>query len=280
MSVRQFVSAEGLKWDTLEINLTEHCCIRQGEKIRLTRLEGMLLGVLVERIGQIVPQKVLLERVWGNIYQEESRYLLHTQISRLRRKLENTPTNPCYLLTESGIGYRLAKPALSQTFANLPYAFKVSGSIENLTSNPANFDDKLETICQLFSQPQVRMLTLVGPIALNKTQLALQIAGKLQPRFSDGIFSINLAALRSPEQLISYLTTLLNAGELPEGALLDWLKTYLAGKNLLLLLDNFEHLLAAAPYLADLLASVPQLKILVTSYSLLKIRGEYSYIVP
>lgn len=273
MSVGQFVSAEGLKWDSLEINLTEHCCVRQGKKFRLTRLEGMLLGVLIERIGQIVPQKVLLERVWGDIYHEESRYLLHTQISRLRRKLETTPNSPCYLLTEAGVGYRLTKPAL-------PYGFKSSGSAENTSFNPVTFDDKLDTICQLFSQPQVRLLTLVGPTALNKTQLALQIAGKLQTQFGDGIFSINLAALRSPDQVIPYLTTLLNTGEISEGNLLDWLKNYLTGKNLLLLLDNFEHLLAAAPSLANLLASVPQLKILVTSYSLLKIRGEYSYIVP
>src|SRR5262249_1892323 len=127
---------------------------------------------------------------------------------------------------------------------------------------------------------QTRLLTLVGPPGIGKTRLALQGAAELLADCSDGGFFVALAPISRP-QLVAPASAgvlgLADAGELP---LLERLKRYLHPKQMLLLLDNFEQVAAAAPLLAELLAAAPKLKLLVTSRAALRISGEREYAVP
>jgi two-component system KDP operon response regulator KdpE len=77
-----------------------------NEEIRLTPIQYRLLSVLVKNAGKVLTHQYLLKEVWGPSYKENSHYL-RIYMSQLRQKLETDPTQPRYLLTESGIGYRL-----------------------------------------------------------------------------------------------------------------------------------------------------------------------------
>ncbi len=118
----------------------------------------------------------------------------------------------------------------------------------------------------------VRLLTLTGPGGTGKTRLGLQAAAEAAERYPDGIFWVPLATLRDPELVLATAGQALGAK--------DGLAEHLTDKSLLLLFDNFEHVVDAAPRLSELLASCPNLHLLVTSRELLRVPGEQAYPVP
>lgn len=126
----------------------------------------------------------------------------------------------------------------------------------------------------------VRLVTLTGPPGIGKTQLAIEVARRLRDEFADGVAFIPLATLRDPalipQRIAEQLDLRLDIDVQP-AALLGAL---LRERELLLVLDNFEQLLAGATIIADLLATCPQLKFLVTSRERLSLRGEHEYPVP
>jgi len=139
---------------------------------------------------------------------------------------------------------------------------------------------EIQAVCSLLRQPAVRLVTLTGPGGVGKTRLSLQVATELIDEFADGICFVPLAPIRDPDLVTSTLAQALGLKETNEQPLRDLLKASLQNKRLLLLLDNFEQVLAAAPRLADLLADCPHLNILVTSRAVLHLRGEHEFPVP
>jgi two-component system KDP operon response regulator KdpE len=93
----------------LEVDLSQHVVKRRGEIIKLTRTEYELLAYLVSHHGKVLTHKELLHNVWGTEYGEESEYV-RVFINQLRRKIEDDPSNPQFILTEPRIGYRFVKP--------------------------------------------------------------------------------------------------------------------------------------------------------------------------
>lgn len=126
----------------------------------------------------------------------------------------------------------------------------------------------------------VRLITATGPGGIGKTRLALQAAHEVADAFQDGVFFIGLAALRDPDLVLPTIATVLGVEESPGKPLLDALQSHLARRQLLLLLDNVEHLDEAAPSLAQLLTAAPDVKILATSRTRLRLYGEHEYRVP
>jgi predicted ATPase/class 3 adenylate cyclase len=164
-------------------------------------------------------------------------------------------------------------PAL-RTLANRP---------TNLPAQPTPIigrQHELERAGDILSRDDVRLLTLTGPGGIGKTRLALQLAGDLLDQFPDGVFFVNLAAIADPKHVVAAIAKTLAVGELAGRSLDETVAEYLRGRQLLLLLDNFEHLLAAGPSLADLLAAAPELRLLVTSRAALNLAAEHEYVVP
>jgi predicted ATPase len=121
-------------------------------------------------------------------------------------------------------------------------------------------------------QDGARLVTLSGPGGSGKTRLAIESAAELVPEFKNGVFWIGLAALRDPALVSEIVAQTLGAK--------DGLAEHIGERELLLLLDNFEQVVEAAPELGSLLESCPSLHVLVTSRELLRVRGEVGYPVP
>ena len=122
-------------------------------------------------------------------------------------------------------------------------------------------------------------MTLTGPGGTGKTRLALQVAADLMDRFADGVFFVDLAPIADPSLIAATIAPVLGVPERGEH-LLDDLKRHVQSRTLLLVLDNFEQILAGAPVVAELLAASAGLKILVTSRAALQVRGEQQVEVP
>jgi len=131
------------------------------------------------------------------------------------------------------------------------------------------------------SQDPVRLLTLVGPGGSGKTRLALEAAARLVDAgsFGDGVFFVPLAALTDSADVAAAIASALHLAAQGGAAPAELLAPYLRQKQLLLVLDNFEHVAAAAPLLADLLAAAPGLAVLATSRVPLRLYGEQEYLV-
>ncbi len=129
-----------------------------------------------------------------------------------------------------------------------------------------------------------RLLTIAGPGGQGKTRFALELATRArEERFSDypdGVFASFVASLRDPSLVLATIAQPLNVKEQPGQSALDALSSHLQAKKMLLLLDNAEHLLDAAPELSQLLQAVNGLTLLVTSRELLRIQGETPYSLP
>src|SRR3989440_1215090 len=141
-------------------------------------------------------------------------------------------------------------------------------------------EQEIQAACALLEQPEVRLVTLTGTGGVGKTRLSLQVATDLLNDFADGVCFVPLAPISDPDLVLPTIAQTLGIKEAGERPFKDLLQAHLRDKHLLLLLDNFEQVLAAAPELSDLLVGCPQLKILVTSRAVLHIRCEHEFPVP
>lgn len=133
---------------------------------------------------------------------------------------------------------------------------------------------------QLLLRPDVRLLTLTGAAGAGKTRLAVALAGNVLPVLGGSAAFVDLAPVHNTSIVVASITQALGVLEPEHAPDLERLQDALAGKRLLLVLDNFEHLVPAGAYLAELLAVCPDLKLLVTSRVALRLRWEHILEVP
>ncbi len=133
---------------------------------------------------------------------------------------------------------------------------------------------EIRQVKQLLESPDHRLITVTGPGGTGKTRLAFEVVKRLAPDFVDGARFVDLSPLVEPAMIPSAIAAVLAVKEQGDRSALEELKDHLAGREALLLLDNFEHLVEGAPVVGDLLAAAPGLKCLVTSREPLRVYGE------
>jgi predicted ATPase len=143
----------------------------------------------------------------------------------------------------------------------------------NLPRPASSFVGREREVSEVVSllEDGARLVTLAGPGGSGKTRLAIEAAAELVPEFGNGVFWVGLAALRDPALVTETVAQTLGAK--------DGLAEHIGERELLLLLDNFEQVVEAAPELASLLEACRNLRLLVTSRELLRVRGEVEYAV-
>src|SRR6266508_3502906 len=161
-------------------------------------------------------------------------------------------------------------PSPARQLHNLPAALTPFIGRERVVANVTS---------QLLRQ-HVRLLTLTGPGGVGKTRLGLQAAAEVRGTFTDSVWFVALAPLQTPDLVVSTIAQVLGVKEVGGAPLIDRVKDLLRDKHMLLVLDNFEHVAAAAPCITELLAEAADLKVLVTSRAVLHLSGEHEFGVP
>lgn len=144
-------------------------------------------------------------------------------------------------------------------------------------------EQEITAVCTLLQRKEVRLVTLTGIGGIGKTRLGIEVAARLFESFADSVAFVPLAPIIHPRLVLPTIKHILGL-VLPQRKQntehIDDLKAFLRDRHMLLVLDNFEQVLAAASDLTDLLLACPGLKMLVTSRAVLRVQGEYEFIVP
>jgi len=140
-------------------------------------------------------------------------------------------------------------------------------------------EDEVEALIKLISRLDVRLVTLVGAPGVGKTRLALHTANELAGLFAHGAAFVDLSPLTESKDVLGAVANALGVQGSSDVSLMTQLINTLRQKNLLLVIDNFEHVIDASPQLVQLLGNAPQVKALITSREVLRISGEYEFAV-
>jgi predicted ATPase/DNA-binding CsgD family transcriptional regulator len=184
-----------------------------------------------------------------------------------------------------GVRNRTEASALAQQLGLLNSPSGAESSVPQSTHNlPApitSFIGRSRELSELTGLLRAsRLVTLTGPPGTGKTRLALEVAAALLEHYQDGVYFVSLASIQNAHLVAHTIAQALGVKESGSASILAALKAALQDQCVLLVLDNFEHLLAAAPLVSDLLAALPCLTMLVTSREFLRLYGEQEFPVP
>lgn len=249
---------------------------RHGTPVPLSPKALQLLGVLVENYPRAISRAELQDCLWPGTFVVEKN--LTNLVGEIRHALGDDPEDPRFIRTVHRFGYAFREaPAVD---AHAPGGD--AARRHNLPVPLTNFIGRGPELAELSRlAASTRLLTLTGSGGCGKTRLALKVAAAILDRFADGAWVVDLAALSDPTLVSQTVAATLDVREGPNRSIDEALTQYVGNREMLLVLDNCEHLIAASARLADaLLRASQRLSILATSREGLGITGETVWRVP
>ncbi len=195
----------------------------------------------------------------------------HT-IGNIATALALTPSDATRLRASARLGQH---PIDSLSIGDKPSAVGHRAPTTSLVGR----EREVEDICALLADPRVRLLTLSGPGGVGKTRLALRVLEEMRGILPSAMLVVGLAEARSEADVVGALARALALPNAGPRSVYERLVAHLRGRDVLVLLDNFEHLLPTAPRVAELLSQSPRLRVLVTSRARLRVSGEHDVAV-
>ena len=176
--------------------------------------------------------------------------------------------------------FQLTTPDLPRDFPPLKSMARQSHNLPLQLTPFIGREGLVAAIRSQLERPAVRLLTLTGPGGVGKTRLALRTAADLVEAYADGVWFVALASVATSTLVAATIAEALGVREAPGEPIEETLRAYLQPKHLLLVLDNFEHVLDASPLVSELLAQCPAVQVLATSRGPLHISGEFEFPIP
>ena len=254
---------------TLDLEARE--LLRAGAPVSLSPKAFQLLGILVESCPRALAKSELQDRLWPGTFVVEKN--LTNLVGEIREALSDDAAHPRYIRTVHRFGYAFCEPAVSEARG---------GARHNLPVQITHFIGRDRELAELFRLlASTRLLTLTGAGGCGKTRLALELGARVLDRFPDGIWVVDLAALADPGLVAQAVSSALDVRDGPSRPMLEALLERVRSRQLLLILDNCEHLISACAQFVDtFLRGADRAGVLATSREGLGITGETVWRVP
>ncbi len=278
--VMETISEKTFSFAEFELDTAKRLLLKAGQPLALNPKAFDLLTVLVNNHGQILSKDELLDRVWEGSFVEENNLTVH--ISALRKIFGEKKGEHQFIATIPGKGYKFVAEIrngdgnflVKVKESLLPKSVKLADG-EAIIGRTA----EIAEIKSLFGNKAIGLITLTGAGGAGKTSLAQVVGNELKTDFADGVFFVELAAVRDAELVAPTIMQTLGANESGIQNFAEVLKSFLRTRQIMLILDNFEQIAAAAPFVRELLESSAELKILITSRVALHLETETEFAV-
>ena len=258
-----------LQFAGYELKLRERQLIGPGGSVDLSSRSFDILVALLARPNEMIGKSDLFDAAWPGVVVEENTLQVH--VSSLRKLL-----GPGYIATVHGRGYKYVGPMPQSVVAETAAAAAMpreKGNVPDYRSECVAREDELACLASLLGKHKIT--SIVGPGGVGKTTLAIEIAARQQDLFSDGVWIVDLAPVGDPVHVASTIGQTLGMLTRKSIALENELAEYLRTDELLLVLDNCEHVLGGlGDVLKVILARAPRVKVLATSQIPLGLRDE------
>jgi predicted ATPase/DNA-binding winged helix-turn-helix (wHTH) protein len=249
---------------------------RDGKPTALGPRAVAVLKMLVEHANEHVAKARIIDAAWPGLVVEE--HNLAVQVNAIRHTLAEAPGGEHWIETLPRRGYRFVGPVKEFIQDHKPEGadFPLRSNLPAPLTSFVGRERELVEIKRLLASR--RLVTIVGAGGIGKTRLALQVAAELIDAYRDGVWLVELGAIRDSSLVPTTVAQVLGVRETVGTPITDSLRAYFRPRQVLLLLDNCEHLLAVCAQLTEtLLQDAKQLTVIATAREPLSIAGEQSY---